>query len=54
MNSVKVKALEWLEAMVWDKGRGILIFWINVELYVICKNNFGGFNSNVAWFWLFF
>jgi hypothetical protein len=31
--SVKIKTLGQLEAVAWDRGRGILVFWINGELY---------------------
>jgi hypothetical protein len=44
-SSVNVKALQWLEAVVWDRGRGTLIVWINIET-IIWKNNICNFNSN--------
>jgi hypothetical protein len=30
---VKEKTLQWLETVSWERGRGNLIFWINVELH---------------------
>jgi hypothetical protein len=32
-----VKTLWWLEAVTWDRGRGILVFWINGELHNLRK-----------------
>jgi hypothetical protein len=43
-NRVKVKTLELLETVAWGKGRRILIFSINVELYNL--KTIGGFDSN--------
>jgi hypothetical protein len=31
---MKMKTLEWLEVVAWDKARGIFVSWISVEL---CK-----------------
>jgi hypothetical protein len=36
--NVEVKTLGWLEAVAWDRGRGILVFWNNVELCSLEKN----------------
>jgi hypothetical protein len=32
-----MKTLVLLEAVAWDRGRGILIFWINVEMHDLEK-----------------
>jgi hypothetical protein len=34
---MKANALGWLEVVAWDRGRGILIFWINGELHNLEK-----------------
>jgi hypothetical protein len=31
-NRVEVSALGWLEAVAWDRGNEIFIFWINVHI----------------------
>jgi hypothetical protein len=31
-DSVKVKMLGWSEAVAWDRGRGVSVFWIDGEL----------------------
>jgi hypothetical protein len=49
--NMKVKTLEWLEIVGADRGRGILIFWINAELHNLEKKQFGGFHCKEAWFW---
>jgi hypothetical protein len=41
--SVKVKKLEWLETVAWDRGRGIVTFWVSAEL-----DNLAGFTAE--WF----
>jgi hypothetical protein len=43
--SVKMKMLEWLEVAAWEGGRGILIYWINFELYNLEKYIFDGFGT---------
>jgi hypothetical protein len=35
--SVKVKGLRWLEAVASERGRGILVFSMNVELHNLRK-----------------
>jgi hypothetical protein len=46
---VKVKTLEWLQALAWSRDRRILIFWINVNC-IISKNNFSGFAMELTFY----
>jgi hypothetical protein len=32
-DSMKAKWLRWLKSLAWDRGRGIVILWINCEMH---------------------
>jgi hypothetical protein len=45
---MKVKTLWWLEAVAWDRSRGIWLYGLGLMYNLKKKNNFSGFDRNEA------